>query len=239
MTQAIPWRRVFVDGVVIIGSILLAFGIDAWWAEQGARAAERAELVRIRDELIADRSRVEADSRSHARRAAASLEILRLIADVTSESTVVELPDSLLALIVQSPTFEARTPALDGLQESGRIAIIRDTQVRTALASWERLLVNTLERETEARQFVNVQLVPALIERGDVGHVLRGARRVIRVGSWSEVGLVGSTRIQADLEFSGLVSQRYAMSEHPSNTLDRALGALDDLVTAIERALGP
>ncbi len=27
----IPWLRVFVEGVVIVGSILLAFGIDAWW----------------------------------------------------------------------------------------------------------------------------------------------------------------------------------------------------------------
>ena len=27
----IPWLRVRVEGVVIVGSILLAFGIDAWW----------------------------------------------------------------------------------------------------------------------------------------------------------------------------------------------------------------
>ena len=27
----IPWLRVFVEGVVIIGSILLAFGLQAWW----------------------------------------------------------------------------------------------------------------------------------------------------------------------------------------------------------------
>ena len=26
----IPWLRVFVEGVVIVGSILLAFGIEAW-----------------------------------------------------------------------------------------------------------------------------------------------------------------------------------------------------------------
>ena len=31
----IPWLRVFVEGVVIVGSILLAFGIDAWWDAGG------------------------------------------------------------------------------------------------------------------------------------------------------------------------------------------------------------
>ena len=30
VTRQIPWLRVFVEGVVIVASILLAFGIDAW-----------------------------------------------------------------------------------------------------------------------------------------------------------------------------------------------------------------
>ncbi len=29
MTRQIPWLRVFVEGVVIVGSILLAFGIES------------------------------------------------------------------------------------------------------------------------------------------------------------------------------------------------------------------
>jgi len=29
----IPWLRVFVEGVVIVGSILLALGIDAAWED--------------------------------------------------------------------------------------------------------------------------------------------------------------------------------------------------------------
>jgi len=42
----IPWRRVFVEGGVIVGSILLAFGIDAWWERRQER--ER-EIVALRD----------------------------------------------------------------------------------------------------------------------------------------------------------------------------------------------
>ena len=30
-TKQIPWFRVFVEGAVIVASILLAFGIEAWW----------------------------------------------------------------------------------------------------------------------------------------------------------------------------------------------------------------
>lgn len=32
-----PWVRLFVEGVIIVGSILLAFGIEAWWDERRDR----------------------------------------------------------------------------------------------------------------------------------------------------------------------------------------------------------
>jgi len=34
LTRQIPWLRVFVEGVVIVGSILLALAADAWWVER-------------------------------------------------------------------------------------------------------------------------------------------------------------------------------------------------------------
>ncbi len=43
MKPQIPWLRVFVEGVVIVGSILLAFGIQAWWDERQERGEERGE----------------------------------------------------------------------------------------------------------------------------------------------------------------------------------------------------
>ncbi len=42
MKAQIPWPRVFVEGVVIVGSVLLAFGIEAWW--DGVQEAERLIL---------------------------------------------------------------------------------------------------------------------------------------------------------------------------------------------------
>ena len=47
MKPQIPWLRVFVEGVVIVGSILLAFGIDAWWEDRGDRVAEREALEQL------------------------------------------------------------------------------------------------------------------------------------------------------------------------------------------------
>ena len=53
MKAQIPWLRVFVEGVVIVGSILLAFGIDAWWDGSKERADELDYLRALRSEFQA------------------------------------------------------------------------------------------------------------------------------------------------------------------------------------------
>ena len=51
MTRQIPWLRVFVEGVVIVGSILLAFGIEAWWDDHQDRAEEQRIFVGLKSEF--------------------------------------------------------------------------------------------------------------------------------------------------------------------------------------------
>jgi len=59
VSRQIPWTRILVEGAVIVGSILLAFGIDAWWegrseaqAEQDILVSLEADFTRNRDEHI-------------------------------------------------------------------------------------------------------------------------------------------------------------------------------------------
>ena len=56
MKPQIPWLRVFVEGVVIVGSILLAFGIDAWWEGRQEREREATYLSALVAEV--ERNRV-------------------------------------------------------------------------------------------------------------------------------------------------------------------------------------
>ena len=44
-TKQIPCLRVFVEGVVIVVSILLAFGGDAWWGKPLVTHCGRSQLV--------------------------------------------------------------------------------------------------------------------------------------------------------------------------------------------------
>ena len=50
-TGGIPWSRYLVEGGVIVGSILLAFAIDAWWEDRSEQALEREFLVNTLDSI--------------------------------------------------------------------------------------------------------------------------------------------------------------------------------------------
>ena len=54
--RQIPWRRILIDGAVIVVSILLAFSIDAWWNNRIEQQREREQLVSMRAEFQASLS---------------------------------------------------------------------------------------------------------------------------------------------------------------------------------------
>ncbi len=54
MKQKIPWNRFTVEAIVIVGSILLAFAIDAWWEERLERELEQDYLSGFQADLLSD-----------------------------------------------------------------------------------------------------------------------------------------------------------------------------------------
>ncbi len=145
------------------------------------------------------------------------------------------VPDRQLATLVASPTYETETPTLDGLLQSGGIEIIRDADVRAAIARWDSRVRDTRTNELEAGQFVSTQLLPALISRGDIGHVLLNAER----GRLAQLSVDAVTSIRVDAELKALIAQRYNTAALVQFGLAEALAALDRAVTAIRTALDP
>ena len=55
---SIPWFRIFAEGFVIVVSILLAFGIDAWWDERQEAARRDALVESLRSDFQTTRTRL-------------------------------------------------------------------------------------------------------------------------------------------------------------------------------------
>jgi hypothetical protein len=56
----IPWNRIFVEGIAIIASILIAFAIDAWWDNRQESESEVRDLIRVSAELETNSERIQA-----------------------------------------------------------------------------------------------------------------------------------------------------------------------------------
>ncbi len=73
MPERKNWKRHAVEIVVIVGSILLAFGIEAWWDGSQARDRERSYLVSLRQEFMLALDRTATPTRGHAVHSAEAL----------------------------------------------------------------------------------------------------------------------------------------------------------------------
>ncbi len=227
--QRMPWVRIGAEGLTIIASILLAFAIDAWWTNRVERDVEAEELARLYDEFSTNRTRI-GDSGWQGGAADPSLSIFEMIDEALRQGIeVIDVPDELLAGMIDTPTFEAETPVLDGLVQSGRISIIQDRAILAALSIWERLLRNATDQDINARNLVHEQLIPALIEHGDVGDVIVGK---IAGAIPSE----GATSIRVDEHLKGLVAQRFERTARVRFALSEAEAAADQVLAAISAA---
>ena len=145
MTRSIPWLRVSVEGVVIVGSILLAFGIDAWWARIESHRNALAELGTVSEEVHEARTQLQDLVRWRERSAALSVQA-RL--EGVSPDNPIALPDTLFALSFgMKLVTDAPTRATDAFITSGHIDEVEDFELRQALLSWTSSLTDLRDDE--------------------------------------------------------------------------------------------
>lgn len=166
-SRQIPWFRVFVEGVVIVGSILLAFGIDAFWDEWQGRRQERALLRGLADEFENNRGSLDYLIALHERIDSAAIGILDLIADA-SDGQLVLVPDSMLAMVAVGGTYQPPQGVLQSAISSGDLSLIRGRDVQVALSEWPREVEEAVEEEERELEFVNATLVPFLAGSADL-----------------------------------------------------------------------
>jgi hypothetical protein len=139
--QKIPWLRLFVEGVVIVGSILLAFGIDAGWERRLRSLDEQALMVALQHDMIVNRTRLEATLYNHAE----SLARVEAFLGSTPDDLFALPEDSSQSLSIGLWGVTTFTP-LDGLL-GGRtdLSILEDLELRQALGSWSGLAAEQAE----------------------------------------------------------------------------------------------
>ena len=139
-TRQIPWLRVFVEGVVIVASILLAFVIDASWDERQATDEEAEIVAAVVQDLRRSRDAMDVVLSSH--------DLGRVSFDAflaTSPADLADLSEDSAAFLLQN-IYGARTLNLfDGAIRGTDLSQISDLELRNALGDWSGLAADHAE----------------------------------------------------------------------------------------------
>jgi hypothetical protein len=126
--------------VVIVASILLAFGIDAAWQERTDQAQESELIAAIERDMRRNLDEADRVLAGHAARSAA----LRLVLD-SHPTELTDIPEdsarSALRRLAGAPVF---TP-FDGSIRTGDLSLLRDPTLRAAIGSWAGSVADATE----------------------------------------------------------------------------------------------
>lgn len=170
--RKISWRRILVEGAVIMVSILLAFSIDAWWNNRIEQQRERQQLISMRAEFQASLSGLDevlSSVQGHAKNVESLIALLKAAGDEP-----VLIPGPLLGSAITWRTSDVSISTLDALMASGDLNLLHNVELRANLAGLPAYLQNVTEDE------ISVLSSPELI----------GFLTARRVHFWySEIGL--------------------------------------------------
>ena len=191
-----PAARFFLEAVVIVGSILLAFGIDAWWDGLQARGEELQLLAVLERDLL--------ENQEELVRVRGILDDALTAGDAFSAATPVQLSqlplDSARTLLYGLGSAAAFT-AFKGNLDRADLSVLSSADLRAELASWVSHADDLAENGTR-----DMEAVRGLALEADAGTLpLLGSAP----GSRADAEALAVLR--ADAEFLALLEWKQAL----------------------------
>jgi hypothetical protein len=148
------------EGVLIVLSILLAFGIEAGWSQRGERVAEVEALRGLQSDFSENAERLRATMASHVVIRDSGVRLLAMTGpDATASASDLTL-DTLVMNLIGGPKVFPVTATYDALIASGRIDLLQSAELRRELAQWTAIMTDLGEIEREARAQMDQRLLP-------------------------------------------------------------------------------
>jgi hypothetical protein len=144
----LPYARILVEGVVIVGSILLAFGIDAAWDSREEGVQSRALLEALSEDFEAARNRFDQWKTSHA--------------------YAFESAERLLTYAEDDRIREADRGTVETILSSGRLDLFEDRVLVRELTRWTSALARYQVFQTAGSDHFFRTLYPFLAEAVDL-----------------------------------------------------------------------
>ena len=156
------WRKLVGEGLLIVFSILLAFGIEAGWSQRGERQAEVEALQGLSDDFVESLERLTSVGSDHVEVRDASVRLLAMTGPDADQTVSDLVMDTLVMALIAYPKVFPVTATYDALIASGRIQLLESAALRRELARWATAVVDLREEERDAFRQMDERLLPYL-----------------------------------------------------------------------------
>jgi hypothetical protein len=163
--------RVLPEVLAIILSILIAFGIDAWWQDRRERESEQAALESLHAEFSQNLIELDTMVQAHRDRITYAERLLALSRADSLDPNPLTMDTLIYHTFVSAGSYNARQGVLSALLASGDLGLIEDQGLRERLGSWSGELDDLVEEEQWIFRDIQERWVPALLERIPLGRV--------------------------------------------------------------------
>lgn len=207
MIRNIPWPRIIAEGSIIVVSILLAFSIDAWWQERVEKKESDALVRALHADFTVSQKHLREWAAGNERVLHAASEFLHQIRERPIGEQL-EVRQEWLIAAVSAPTYDPTDTSLKTAVATGQIELIRDLELRDALALWRQQLEDTREDELLIREIVVHQLVPALSRHVRLGQAFEFDKMTGWFVGRDEVKIDAGSTISVASDIEGALAER-------------------------------
>jgi len=218
--------------VVIVGSILLAFGIDAWWEGRQERAEETRALESLVSELQENLGVVDQAMQRHDSIVDAAALLARMSkGEVSPPANGAEMLRIFRFSLSRMQSTNFPSGSLTALLASGEIGLIRNSEIRSRVAAWPSVVEEVLEDEQMSLR-ASEQVYLPFIAAHVPSYYLVGAGVAEQQQAAAEISeTLGSDQLE------GLLGQRIIRHENVLGDFGRMRTTLSELIKLIGEEL--
>lgn len=200
-------------------SVLVAFGVDAWWDTHQARSSAQSYVNSVVEELDLMSSRLDRSIRLARVAEDAAGAWLADAPDVSSDSL-----NTLLGGMVMWATADLTVPSIRALLSSGAIDLIEDHELRRWIQGFPTEVQDFEEEESGSIEFIDGAFVPYLADHG------------VSLGNSDPLGMGLQGRAPSDLAvslvddwgFEALVIWRATKARDVIDSANKLLGVMQE-----------
>jgi hypothetical protein len=231
-TQKIPWLRLSVEAVAIVGSILLAFAIDAWWDSRSDQKQERALLIALSADFAATEQEFAEVKTNHDLVTRAGNQLITYgEAGTVPESEQADY-DILVSAHFSRFIFDPPMGTVESVLSSGRFHLLTNERLVAELTQWSAIVAELRFSEIDARNHFNERIFPFLASRFDVEDLDKVFPQFVDF-PW-EQGPTGAYKLASDQEFQNIVYMHWVHSMNIVAELEVVERSLERIQKLIE-----